>query len=145
MLRRPPESTRTDTLFPYTTLFRSDDQRRARRRRLDGEAAHRRSGGAGIAARRGGLSGNSRLKAEHGMGNSIWTGARPERDEFSHRHIGPSDAEAAAMLASVGAASLDALVDQTVPAAIRQRAPLGFGPGMTERSEEHTSELQSLM
>src|SRR3546814_10158314 len=23
MLRRPPESTRTDTLFPYTTLFRS--------------------------------------------------------------------------------------------------------------------------
>src|SRR3546814_8825830 len=106
MLRRPPESTRTDTLFPYTTLFRSDDQRRARRRRLDGEAAHRRSGGAGIAARRGGLSGNSRLKAEHGMGNSIWTGARPERDEFSHRHIGPSDAE---------------------------------------RSEEHTSELQSLM
>src|SRR3546814_19723843 len=25
MLRRPPRSTRTDTLFPYTTLFRSDD------------------------------------------------------------------------------------------------------------------------
>src|SRR3546814_12244385 len=24
MLRRPPRSTRTDTLFPYTTLFRSD-------------------------------------------------------------------------------------------------------------------------
>src|SRR3546814_20325690 len=27
MLRRPPRSTRTDTLFPYTTLFRSTDQR----------------------------------------------------------------------------------------------------------------------
>src|SRR3546814_15420124 len=26
MIRRPPRSTRTDTLFPYTTLFRSDDQ-----------------------------------------------------------------------------------------------------------------------
>src|SRR3546814_6914404 len=26
MLRRPPRSTRTDTLFPYTTLFRSLDQ-----------------------------------------------------------------------------------------------------------------------
>src|SRR3546814_19201807 len=26
MLRRPPRSTRTDTLFPYTTLFRSMDQ-----------------------------------------------------------------------------------------------------------------------
>src|SRR3546814_6933589 len=30
MIRRPPRSTRTDTLFPYTTLFRS-------RRRLTGE------------------------------------------------------------------------------------------------------------
>src|SRR3546814_14739049 len=26
MIRRPPRSTRTDTLFPYTTLFRSDGQ-----------------------------------------------------------------------------------------------------------------------
>src|SRR3546814_6552483 len=25
MIRRPPRSTRTDTLFPYTTLFRSED------------------------------------------------------------------------------------------------------------------------
>src|SRR3546814_16947461 len=32
MIRRPPRSTRTDTLFPYTTLFRS--------RRLQGEVAH---------------------------------------------------------------------------------------------------------
>src|SRR3546814_9324599 len=30
MIRRPPRSTRTDSLFPYTTLFRSDH--RARRR-----------------------------------------------------------------------------------------------------------------
>src|SRR3546814_9807735 len=27
MIRRPPRSTRTDTLFPYTTLFRSDQSR----------------------------------------------------------------------------------------------------------------------
>src|SRR3546814_13837227 len=27
MIRRPPRSTRTDTLFPYTTLFRSNDRR----------------------------------------------------------------------------------------------------------------------
>src|SRR3546814_15567834 len=26
MIRRPPRSTRTDTLFPYTTLFRSHEQ-----------------------------------------------------------------------------------------------------------------------
>src|SRR3546814_6619049 len=31
MIRRPPRSTRTDTLFPYTTLFRSCDARRCAR------------------------------------------------------------------------------------------------------------------
>src|SRR3546814_7565996 len=34
MIRRPPRSTRTDTLFPYTTLFRSvavNERRRVRR------------------------------------------------------------------------------------------------------------------
>src|SRR3546814_15712575 len=30
MIRRPPRSTRTDTLFPYTTLFRSGDPLRLR-------------------------------------------------------------------------------------------------------------------
>src|SRR3546814_12089654 len=29
MIRRPPRSTRTDTLFPYTTLFRSTPHRRS--------------------------------------------------------------------------------------------------------------------
>src|SRR3546814_20948508 len=41
MLRRPPRSTRTDTLFPYTTLFRSQRPRRPRGRQAgavaDGE------------------------------------------------------------------------------------------------------------
>src|SRR3546814_9815592 len=32
MIRRPPRSTRTDTLFPYTTLFRSHVERQARTR-----------------------------------------------------------------------------------------------------------------
>src|SRR3546814_17757580 len=32
MVRRPPRSTRTDTLFPYTALFRSADPRAARGR-----------------------------------------------------------------------------------------------------------------
>src|SRR3546814_10561820 len=38
MIRRPPRSTRTDTLFPYTTLFRSGDHHHARRRRVAAEA-----------------------------------------------------------------------------------------------------------
>src|SRR3546814_9148442 len=37
MIRRPPISTRTDTLFPYTTLFRSD-----------GDRSHTRSGGQAV-------------------------------------------------------------------------------------------------
>src|SRR3546814_18970187 len=32
MIRQPPRSTRTDTLFPYTTLFRSPDGRPGGRR-----------------------------------------------------------------------------------------------------------------
>src|SRR3546814_18807541 len=32
MIRRPPRSTRTDTLFPYTTLFRSTGPHGKRRR-----------------------------------------------------------------------------------------------------------------
>src|SRR3546814_20245426 len=51
-IRRPPRSTRTDTLFPYTTLFRSEQERRDRERaeiisanegfvaRIDAELAH---------------------------------------------------------------------------------------------------------
>src|SRR3546814_13840929 len=41
MIRRPPRSTRTDTLFPYTTLFRSSLPRPRQRRKLDGGAEQR--------------------------------------------------------------------------------------------------------
>src|SRR3546814_13416493 len=44
MIRRPPRSTRTDTLFPYTTLFRSALPRECERReeaRRDRRAAQR--------------------------------------------------------------------------------------------------------
>src|SRR3546814_14431269 len=40
MIRRPPRSTRTDTLFPYTTLFRSIG-RHARSRRQEGRCRAR--------------------------------------------------------------------------------------------------------
>src|SRR3546814_13092672 len=44
MIRRPPRSTRTDTLFPYTTLFRSRDARAA------GEKSARTGGGGSVGA-----------------------------------------------------------------------------------------------
>src|SRR3546814_1498792 len=45
MIRRPPRSTRTDTLFPYTTLFRSISGRSAATRRNPAVRAPARSRG----------------------------------------------------------------------------------------------------
>src|SRR3546814_9429970 len=82
MIRRPPISTLTDTLFPYTTLFRSQQQHR----RIDHRPARRRTAaGAGVGG----------LRRRHG------------------RHLGHD-------------------------------RPLSALP-RPARSEEHTSELQSLM
>ena len=50
--------------------------------------------------------------------------ALEQHDEFIGRHIGPCASEIAAMLAAIGADSLDQLIDQTVPAAIRLPADL---------------------
>ncbi len=47
-------------------------------------------------------------------------------DHFPPRHIGPSDAEIREMLATLGLDSLDALVAQTLPDAIRLEAPLAL-------------------
>jgi glycine dehydrogenase len=52
---------------------------------------------------------------------------------FAARHIGPSAAEQAEMLAAVGAASLDALIDEAIPAAIRRREPID----LPEAEREH--------
>jgi glycine dehydrogenase len=54
-------------------------------------------------------------------------------DEFHARHIGPADAELAAMLKVVGAASLDDLVEKIVPAAILKRDGLALAGPRTEQ------------
>ncbi len=51
---------------------------------------------------------------------------------FVSRHIGPDDAEIAAMLEAVGAGSLDQLIDQVAPAAIRTERPLALPPAIGE-------------
>lgn len=58
-------------------------------------------------------------------------------DFANRRHIGPSPTEIESMLKAVGFASLDDLIDATVPAAIRQSTPLDWGPAMTERDALH--------
>jgi glycine dehydrogenase len=53
-------------------------------------------------------------------------------DDFSSRHIGPSRDDTAAMLETVGAASIDELIDQALPASIRLREPLALPPAESE-------------
>src|SRR3546814_7106527 len=88
MIRRPPRSTRTDTLFPYTTLFRSDHGA------MSGMDHGAMAAGASAAA------------ADHGSSHSM-----------------------------VGMNMRD---KSKVPDSVK----VGVG---VDRSEEHTSELQSLM
>jgi glycine dehydrogenase len=54
-------------------------------------------------------------------------------DKFVSRHIGPRDHEIDTMLKKIGASTLDELIEQTVPSAIRLEKPLNIGKGLTER------------
>ena len=54
-------------------------------------------------------------------------------DRFAARHIGPSDADVSAMLDELGVDSLDALVDEAIPASIRTDRPLDLPDAITER------------
>jgi glycine dehydrogenase len=55
-----------------------------------------------------------------------------ENDSFVRRHIGPSESELAAMLHSVGAATLDDVAARTVPASIRSNEALNLPPAIDE-------------
>src|SRR3546814_3223368 len=89
MIRRPPRSTRTDTLFPYTTLFRSLNSS---------------NGNVAISL---GVGFSSRLSALLG---GVWGGEPDKNEDWVE--------------------SLDGQGDEC---------------SVNDRSEEHTSELQSLM
>ncbi|MGL4598301.1 MAG: aminomethyl-transferring glycine dehydrogenase, partial [Bacteroidia bacterium] len=53
-------------------------------------------------------------------------------DNFVNRHIGPSLSETNQMLEAVGVKSLDELIEQTIPSAIRLQKPLQVEAGLTE-------------
>src|SRR3546814_9530761 len=95
MIRRPPRSTRTDTLFPYTTLFRSHDAVR--------------------------------------LGNHLVDLARRDRDCV--RGIGEHE---------IPRPDPDS-VDDHGPVGLERGHDVSAPVGRLSRSEEHTSELQSLM
>ncbi|MBT0959145.1 aminomethyl-transferring glycine dehydrogenase [Alphaproteobacteria bacterium KMM 3653] len=58
-------------------------------------------------------------------------------DFANRRHIGPSPAEMEQMLQVVGAKDLEALIDDTLPGAIRQEKPLDFGKPKSEQELLH--------
>lgn len=62
---------------------------------------------------------------------------------FSDRHVGPSAADEAAMLREIGAASIDRLIDETVPAAIRLARPLDLPSAASET--DALAELAAIM
>src|SRR3546814_4372844 len=104
MIRRPPRSTRTDTLFPYTTLFLSRPPHRMthRRRQVLAEIADAVANGEHIT-----LASLARRCGLHSYNVAFWIVAHPTKPQKGTNQI-PS------------------LYD-------------------VSRSEEHTSELQSLM
>lgn len=59
-------------------------------------------------------------------------GSAFELGRFSRRHIGPQPADIAGMLSVVGAATLDDLIEETVPAAIRSQKPLDLPAARSE-------------
>src|SRR3546814_19636738 len=113
MIRRPPRSTRTATLFPYTTRFRSH-RRGTHPRGCEGITVAVKSVGIRDVAE---LAGVSVTTVSHVLNNTPHTRVAEETKER-----------------------------------VRDAAKtLGYGPNRaaqalrTNRSEEHTSELQSLM
>lgn len=63
-------------------------------------------------------------------------------DKFVSRHNGPRAEEVKEMLAKIGVSSVDELIDQTVPPAIRLKQPLKVGAAMSEyQYHKHLKQL----
>jgi len=65
-------------------------------------------------------------------------------DQFVNRHNGPRQHEIDAMLKTINASSVDELISQTVPAAIRLKKPLNIAPAMSEyQYQKHLKKIAS--
>src|SRR3546814_5146447 len=129
MIRRPPRSTRTDTLFPSTTLFRSRPSPRPRSRFGPPPASLTPSSQPGTTLARGRL-----LRFRDGM-------VTIERSDWVHA---PRPLHTDHLICAIGDVHGRAdLLDPLLAAlAADSRVP---GVAHATRSEEHTSDLQSLM
>src|SRR3546814_1674122 len=128
MIRRPPRSTRTDTLFPYTTLFRSGlALGRFEQRGALADALFERLVGPAQAALDA---------AEFGD-----VGVRGHEAAAGHRVAADLD-DAAVGHHPLGQVRTAGAHERQAPLQRAFQVAAGRPPG---RSEEHTSELQSLM
>src|SRR3546814_1239527 len=120
MIRRPPRSTRTDTLFPYTTLFRSEVWNR--------------------------LVNNFWLPEKVPLSNDIqsWNTLTPDEQLLTMR-VFTGLTLLDTIQGTVGAVSL--IPDAITPHEEAVYTNIAFMESVhaKSRSEEHTSELQSLM
>src|SRR3546814_2327704 len=143
MIRRPPRSTRTDTLFPYTTLFRSRTQQGAL---ADAELRQ----GEGAGAVRADAEAAALLRVEHHVG--------VVEEMLRDGDLGPlqvqAQAEVVGLLHRVGIPqrrarrSVGRSARQHVAGHEAERRGAGFRRQealQVPRSDEHTSELQSLV
>src|SRR3546814_4637958 len=134
MIRRPPRSTRTDTLFPYTTLFRSIELPPVRRQgggRIGWGAPFLEAGGClSDMSGKGGRSvfGSDRCTAGNEAGR-YKHGQRVKPDR-SHDRLPPPIDRASSAPSTVPVPLCPAI--RTIP----------VGTLTIARSEEHTSELQ---
>ena len=55
-------------------------------------------------------------------------------NNFSKRHLGPTENDVAAMLNEIGLNSIDKLIEKTIPESIRSTSKLGIGDGLDEFS-----------
>src|SRR3546814_12758230 len=135
MIRRPPRSTRTDTLFPYTTLFRSAAARPAR---AHGAAPGARSGQAPVGGARGGRArarlhapaqpGTGHLRAGAAAGNG---GARSQPGQPQLRDHQP-------LAAARGAAARSE--ERREGKESGERVMSGWYPGTIKKNNTYTSE-----
>src|SRR3546814_595494 len=142
MIRLPPRTTRPDTLFPYTTLFRSG--------RGVGLATH---GGLTAGYRVLGRREAGRGEAGRGLTEEAAAAGSRGRHRCRCRHCRRAMAGMAAVFHGTGLlAAHDAEGDRLragrgvdVDAGCHHGDPHAALHRLVERSEEHTSELQSLM
>src|SRR3546814_10109796 len=152
MLRRPPRSTRTYTLFPYTTIFRakhSTGWMRPQRRIADNVLPERPYPSFRPGENRGGCDAYLRCAARRGGGGLDdvpgLAGVHPRAAcDLAYAVRSAGGGAARLRLRGFSARPRYAAVGRAGGSRFR-RSQQAFEAGDRLRSEEHTSELQSLM